>query len=242
MHTTNVWRKQYLLRHKIILVLIMSLLFVKSQAQFINANIYDLKKYHFGYVFGPDICNLKLVNNPNFLRIDTVKSVGYTGGLQGFHLGALADFRMGKSFNLRLMFTISFAYRSLNYVFTNPKIPTVAKMESTYLNLPLLLKYKSDLHVNWRYYLLAGPQYSYDLSSQKNTRRSVSEPIVALKPNSLNYVLGFGWDIYYPYFKFSPEIKLVQSVNNMLVKDKYVYSQMLSGVYPRFIVLSITFE
>ncbi|MCX6190555.1 MAG: outer membrane beta-barrel protein [Bacteroidetes bacterium] len=216
--------------------------FTKINAQFINANLYDLKKYHFGYVFGPDICNLKIVNNPDFLLVDSVKSVGYTGGLQGFHLGALADFRMGQSFNLRAMFTISFAYRNMNYVFTNPKTPTTAKMESTYLNVPILIKYKSDLHVNWRYYLITGPQYSYDLSSQKNTRRSVSEPIVALKPNGLSYVMGFGWDIYYPYFKFSPEIKLVQSVNNMLVKDKYIYSQVLSGVYPRFIVLSITFE
>ncbi len=242
MHSTPIWRKQYLFRHKIILVLLFLIAFTKLNAQFVNANVYDLKKYHFGYVFGPDICNLKINNNPDFLRVDTVKSVSYTGGLQGFHLGALADLRMGKSFNLRLMFTISFAYRSLNYVFTNPKVPTTAKMESTYLNLPLLVKYKSDLHVNWRFYLLGGPQYSYDLSSQKNTRRSNTEPIVALKTSSLNYVMGFGWDIYYPYFKFSPEIRLVQSVNNMLVKDKYVYSQMLSGVYPRFIVLSITFE
>ncbi len=207
-----------------------------------NAHLYDLKKYHFGYLFGPDICNLKIVNDPGFMKSDSVKSVNYIGGLQGFHLGALADLRIKESFNLRLMFTISFAYRSLNYVFVNPKTPTTAKMESTYLNFPLLLKYKRDLHVNCRFYLLGGLQYSYDLSSQKNTRRSLSEPIVALKPNGLSYTMGFGWDIYYPYFKFSPELILVQSVNNMLVKDKYIYSQQLQGVYPRFIILSITFE
>ncbi len=242
MHSPVIWCKQHLFRKQIVLFFLIFIGYGKTNAQYINANLYDLKKYHFGYVFGPDICNLKIKNSPDFLQNDSIKSVNYIGGLQGFHLGAIADLRLGKSFNLRLMFTISFAYRSMNYVFVNPKTPTIAKMESTYLNLPLLVKYKSDLHVNWRYYLLAGPQYSYDLSSQKNTRRSVSEPIVALKPNGLNYVLGFGWDIYYPYFKFSPEIRLVQAVNNMLVKDKYIYSQALSAVYPRFIVLSITFE
>ncbi len=242
MHSIGFRCKQYLFRYKIIPAFIFILLSLQMRAQYINANLYDLKKYHFGYLFGPDVCNLKIINTPEFIRNDTVKSISYTGGLQGFHLGALTDLRMGKSFNVRVMFTISFAYRSIDYVFTNPKIPTSAKMESTYMNLPILLKYKSDLHVNWRFYMLGGLQYSYDLSSQKNTRRSVSEPIVALKPNGLNYSLGFGWDIYYPYFKFSPEINLVQAVNNMLVKDKYVYSQQLSAVYPRFIVLSFTFE
>ena len=242
MHTTFLRRKQHLFCYQIVVLIIFCLAAKQSQSQYINANLYDLKKYHFGYLFGPDLCNLKLINNPEFLSNDTVKSVSYSGGLQGFHLGALADLRMGRSFNLRAYFTISFAYRSLQYVFTNPKIPTTAKMESTYLNFPLMLKYKSDLHVNWRYYLIGGLQYSYDLSSQKNTRRSISEPIVALKPNGFNYIMGFGWDIYYPYFKFSPEIRLVQSINNMLVKDNFVYSKMLSGVYPRFIVLSITFE
>jgi hypothetical protein len=242
MHTSLLWRKQHLFRYKIILLFCLCSAFQKSNAQYINAHLYDLKKYHFGYLFGPDICNLKLQNTPGFLINDTVKSVSYIGGLQGFHLGALANLRLGESFDLRFYFTISFAYRSLQYVFTNPKVPNIAKMESTYLNFPLMLKYKSDLHVNWRFYVLGGFQYSYDLSSQKNTRRSVSEPIVALKPNGYDYVLGFGWDIYYPYFKFTPELRLIQSMNNMLVKDSFVYSQMLSGVYPRFIVLSITFE
>lgn len=243
MQTFVFWSKQYLLRRKVVLCLAFIFMAgVRVHAQFVNAPVYDLKKYHFGYLFGPDICNLKIINDPNFLRVDSVKSVGYTGGLQGFHLGALADLRLGKSFNLRAMFTISFAFRTVNYVFTNPKTPGTAKMESTYLNWPLLLKYKSERHVNWRYYVLGGMQYSYDLSSQKNTRRSFTEPIVALKPNSLNYVMGFGWDIYYPYFKFSPEIRLVQSIGNMLVKDNFVYSRVLNGVYPRFIVFSITFE
>jgi hypothetical protein len=242
MHTIILWSKQHLLRCKIILAALCMLSAIASQSQFINAPTYDLKKYHFGYLFGPDICNLKLINNSEFIRNDTVKSINYSGGLQGFHLGGLADIRLGKSFNLRAMFMLSLVYRTVNYVFTNPKTPNIAKMESAYLNWPVLLKYKSERHVNWRFYVTGGVQYSYDLSSQKNTRRSASEPIVALKPNGFSYVMGFGWDIYYPYFKFSPEIRLVQNINNMLVKDQYIYSKSLDGVYPRFIELSFTFE
>jgi hypothetical protein len=38
---------------------------------------------------------------------------------------------------------------------------------------------------------------------------------------------GFGFDLFYEYFKLSPELRFSHGITNMLVKDPNVYSKAL---------------
>lgn len=58
----------------------------------------------------------------------------------------------------------------------------------------------------------------------------------------LAYEIGLGIDLYLPFFKFSPEIKFVQGLNNLLVPETHRYSSPLDGLRARTIMISFNFE
>jgi hypothetical protein len=91
-------------------------------------------------------------------------------------------------------------------------------------------------------YALAGFTYRFDFTSDADTDRSDTKPIVALYPNTLSYDVGIGLDIYYEFFKFSPEIKLSNGIGNQLVPDEFVYASSLGRVSPKLIQFSLIFQ
>ncbi len=116
------------------------------------------------------------------------------------------------------------------------------KLESTYLDLPILFKLKSDRLRNIRFYVIGGIKYSYDLQSKRKKERNPNDPLVALEYNSFSYEVGCGLDLYLEFFKFSPEIKISNNINNVLVKDQYIHSQALSSIYGHLLQFSLHFE
>ncbi|MFM9944489.1 MAG: hypothetical protein ACKVQB_04580, partial [Bacteroidia bacterium] len=97
-------------------------------------------------------------------------------------------------------------------------------------------------HRNFRFYVIGGVGYRYNFTSDAETERSLSKPIVGMTPNTFHYDVGFGLDLYYPYFKFSPEIKISNDIGSSLYKDQYPFTTTLGGLYPKLIQLSLHFE
>lgn len=210
-----------------------------AQAQQLNP-LYDRKPIRFGFGIMGSTAKLKFSVNENNLKYDSLKrieSVSYPG----FGLGGLVNFRLADYWDLKTMVNIQFARRDLNYHFTNDVLRT-AEMEATYMELPLTFEYKSKRHKNIRLYVLAGATYRYDFTSDIDTDRSDTKPIVALYPNTFSYDVGFGLDLYYDYFKFSPEIKLSNGLGNQLVPDDFVYASSLKRVSPKLIQFSLIFQ
>jgi hypothetical protein len=176
-------------------------------------------------------------NNFNYDSLKTIESAHYPG----FGLGGLVNFRLAESWDLRTMLNIQFARRDMNYQFTN-NVKKIAEMEATYLEIPFTFEYKSVRHKNVRVYALAGFTYRFDFTSDADTDRSDTKPIVALYPNTLTYDVGIGLDIYYEFFKLSPEIKLSNGIGNQLVPDEFVYASSLGRVSPKLIQFSLIFQ
>jgi hypothetical protein len=208
-----------------------------------NLPQYDNKrKFHFGFTINGSYNSFQVNPSPDFLMIDTLKNIRVQP-FYGFGLGAIVDMRLGDQFNLRFLGpNISFAQRNLFYDFDNPALNKKVEIESAYVDFPLELKYKSERHWNTRFYVIAGVKYTYDLSSNKDAPRSLVDPVVALKPNSFSYEFGVGMDLYFPFFKLSPELKFSQSFHNVLVRDDYVYTQALNSLFSRIVTFSFHFE
>ncbi len=183
---------------------------------------------------------LRVDTDPNAFKNDTLRNIRQTS-FPGIGLGAITNFRVSNSFDIRVMLPqISFVQRNLTYTFDGSQ--KVVKIESAYCDGSLLLKYKSARRKNVRAYVIGGVRASYDLASNTDENRSLKAPVVSLIPFTYGIEAGFGLDVYFPYFKFSPELKFCHSANNALYKDGYIYTDAIYRLVPQMVVFSLHFE
>ncbi len=226
---------------KLTLLLVFAAFGVKAQ----QPNLYqsDFKPIHFGFNVCVNSSGMQLNRSRYFYNIDSLKSLR-AQGFPGLGLGAITNFRAGKFLDVRAIFPqLVFTQRNLVYDFygTTQK-QTVVKVESIYLQASLLLKYKSERHRNTRFYVIGGAYLSHDFGSTVDQSRSNTKAVVSLIPDVYGYEAGFGFDFYYPYFKFSPELKLSNAMTNALYKDPYIYSQSINSIFPKMLTLTFNFE
>ncbi|MDZ4757043.1 MAG: porin family protein [Bacteroidota bacterium] len=225
------------------LKLLMSLMLCAALSSKAQRNLpsYDYKLLHYGFTVGFSSTNFKLNHDASFFPNDTLASV-ICKPQAGFNLGVLGDLHLGNHFDIRLIPSLHFAQRNIEFVFRKDSLLSVAKIESTYGELPLIFKYKSDRIKNTRFYVVAGLIYSFDFTSNKTVARKPGDAFVAVGTNNLGYQIGMGFDFYFPYFKFSPEIKLTNGINNVLVRDGSVYSSSISGLFSKILQFNFYIE
>ena len=207
----------------IFLLLFFFLLNVYSQSgntKITNLQNFDQKKIHFGYFVGMNNYNYKLdyVINPDKRTLINKQT--------GINVGLIGDLKLRKNLNLR--FEPGLYTNKSEIVFYDRQIigkefernsDTLRSIKSTYIHLPLLLKYSAKRLNNFKPYVLGGLSTSFNLSSNQNSPDDNNNGVFRLKANTFYYELGFGIDFYLPYFKFSPSIRGVFSLKNELVPD-----------------------
>ena len=162
---------------------------------------------------------------------------------KGFNLGVISNKRLGKNFDLRFIPTLSLAERRILYTIKNNNDLTSEnkKIESTFIEFPVSIKYKSLRYNNGKAYILTGIKYSLDLASQRNIDDEGLD-IVKIKKDDFLYEIGFGLDLYLPYFKLSPEFKANFGLTNLIVNDGSIYSNSIKEMKTRGFTISLTFE
>jgi hypothetical protein len=207
-----------------------------------NQEKYDKQWIHFGFLLGTNKTNFKVSRAENLLQNDSVLFLS-ADGQTGFDLGIISNLRIAENFDLRFTPMLAFSQRNMNYNMTLKVAGTdvvTKKIESTFIQFPLLVKFKSNRVNNYRFYVLGGAKYMIDLVSQAAVE--TDEQLVKLKKYDYGYEIGFGMDLYLPLFKFAPEIKMYQGIPNMLANDNAVYTTSLSGLKSRVWSISFTFE
>ena len=198
-----------------IYLLFLSLFFlsINSSAQRSNSKIknlqnFDQKKIHFGYYIGLNNYNYKLdyLNNPSSEGIINIENSF------GLNVGLIGDLKLRKNLNLR--FEPGLKTNKLNVLYPNND---TREIRSTYIQLPLLLKYGAKRYNNIKPYVLGGLSTSFNLSGNQNSPEDNNNGVFRLKTNTFYYELGFGIDFYLQYFKFSPSIRGVFSLKNEIV-------------------------
>lgn len=227
--------------YKISIILLVSQnLFAQRFNVPLNLPNYDRKPIHFGFLIGLNTLDFKITSKKN---IDNNLFVIQSQNQKGFNLGVVTNTRLGNNFDLRFIPTLSLAERRIFYTITeNSTLNDVyKKIESTFIEFPISLKYKSLRYNNGRAYILSGFKYSHDLASQRNIDDEGLE-IVKIKNVDLLYEIGFGLDFYLTYFKFSPELKAFFGLTNLVVNDGSIYSSSIKSLKTRGFSISFTFE
>jgi len=207
-----------------------------------NLPRYDFKKIHFGFTLGINELNFNIEKDKNILDNDTILAI-LPISQKGFNLGIVSNLRLGKYTDLRFIPTLVFGERNISYEFIKNGIieREVKKIESTLIDFPLSLKYKSERYNNFRTYVICGIKYSLDIASQDQIDDEGQE-LVKLKNDDLTGEIGFGIDFYLEYFKFSPQIKLSHGILNIISKDNSIYTESIKQLNTNGWMLSFTFE
>ena len=254
---TNMRIMNSVLRRWSLFVLFVFLFVIRSYAQ---EDVKNLPKYdrqfpvqfnqtfglHFGFSLGLNVAHFRTQLVDDFRFRDTVFSVT-PHGVAGLNLGIIFNLHMGDKFDLRFIPGLAFTQRNLEYNLIYPDSVRLnnetitKKVESTYLEFPLDLKFKSARINNYRVYVVAGAKYGIDMISQAKVEAKDKE-IVKLDHFDYGYEIGLGFDFYMTYFKFSPEIKMFNGLNNLLVQDNRTFSKPLKGLYSKTFLVSFTFE
>ena len=240
MHYTNIWNKLHLHWRKIILIfLITSLGNFKVNAQKVfNLPNYDDKILHFGFYLALNSNSFGLTQSDYFVaNKDTLTSIS-TPWAGGAMLGFVVSTRFNEYLDLRILPGVSFTERTLDYQFVN-NTKVSQKFEATYVDIPIMMKYKSKRRGNTRMYMIAGGKMTFAASGKK---KDIKPDQIRLENSSFGIEYGFGVDIYNEMFKFAPEIRFSHGFSNMTIPDQYRYSKSVKDLSLHTITLYFNFE
>ncbi|MBN8702657.1 MAG: PorT family protein [Bacteroidetes bacterium] len=212
-----------------------------------DAKVPNLPKYYrsvlnFGFYLGVNRADFSVISSldkPDSILV--IESAPKTG----FNLGIMAEVRLHEYVTLRFLPDLAFSERNIQFQMKDSKGEYLLskQVESTFLDFPLNIKYRSKRLNNFGAYVVGGGRYTIDLASQKDVKTTnPNEAIIKLNNKDFAYELGTGLDFYLTYFKFGIEFKWVFGLSNILVRDNFIYSKSLDKLNSRMFLLSFTFE
>lgn len=238
-------------RKLFIITLLLFAVLGSSQAQKSSFGVPNLQKYdnqlfHFGFMLGYNQFDFTIRSDNDLSQYYDSLMVVNTAAMSGFNLGIVTNLRLGKYFDLRFIPGLSFGDRVVRYTILYPdasQLVTKKRIESVYLDLPLLVKFKSSRMHNVRAYVIAGAQYSLDLiSAAKKQNNNPQEIMLKLYPHDVQAQVGLGIDFYCAYFKFTTEFKMSFGLMNLLVQEDNMYAQSVQSLKSKMLQISFIFE
>ncbi|MDI9858586.1 type IX secretion/gliding motility protein PorT/SprT [Flectobacillus roseus] len=250
MLTTYVRNKYDLHWQKIIFAAVTGILVLgfsqKSQAQRykykrIYDEFYDEKLVHFGFLFGFGDARFNLYHGPQVASTsDTSRSIVSPGNF-AFLVGGIANFTLSKHFDLKTGINIALYGREIDYRFNNsPNYPPELR-ESTWLEIPVLLKLKSQRRGNSRMFVDAGFKLGLEANVRKNAATTTR---LNTKTGDFSIEYGIGFEQFFKYFKFTPELRFSHGLVNMYVAptNPFSYSNAIQKLNSHSVTLYLMFE
>ncbi len=204
--------------------------------------LYDQDPIHFGFYVGVNTYDFQFRMREDISQVDDFFGIRSVTS-PGYSIGIVSDLRLGSNLNFRFLPSFVNTERRI-YIDMNDPISGERReqeriIESSLVQAPFELKFKTDRMHNHRWYVLAGFTYSYDLSSKENVKDDL---IFKLNSSDLTYDFGVGMDIYFEYFKLSPQIKAFFGFNDLNVQDGTIPVSGLESTRTRGILFCFTFE
>jgi hypothetical protein len=243
------------LKIKLILILILCLIGFVAKAQkpkVKNDPNHDDRLIHFGFSLGLNMMDYRIEHTQT--AADEHVYVGLQEVIPGINIHAIANLRLAENLDLRVLPGISFGERYMYFHSLPPNNDTIYpytnyKVESSYLELPILFKYKSKRLNNFRPYLIGGGNFRYDLAVKKEYE--IEEQLLMVKPFDIYGEIGVGFDFYLTYFKFATEIKYSFGLSDILLRSDHngqlppefaPYTNYIEKLTSHIVIISFHFE
>jgi hypothetical protein len=186
---------------------------------------YDERKLSYGFVIGLHSSAYQVKYSDQFVTqaFDTVHSV-MAQASPGFSLGGLVNLRLFDELDLRIMPKAGFYDHKLTYQYTDEQSQDQL-IETAIMEFPVAIKYKSARRGNVRMYVIGGLTPSFELSGKNDVQSNTAN--LSVKKNNLTVDTGVGMDLYFPLFKFSPELRFSKGLINLIGDDPSVFKDPL---------------
>jgi hypothetical protein len=140
----------------------------------------------------------------------------------GFTVGGVVNFRIDRDFDLRFTPGMSLGSRSFKYYIPISPLAISPGMDentylttpSSYVDLPVGIRYKGFRYFNSRPFIYLGMAYRQDLENKR-----IAESVVHLKKSGGYAEIGLGIDSYLEYFRFTAEFRFSYGLNNLIRHD-----------------------
>lgn len=245
MVTAYIWHKFYLHGKKIA---VLALLFVSSHtmaqhyryARMNNPNYDDRRKLTYGFLIQLHTTEYQVKHSPLYVtkEFDTLYAVEPQWS-PGFALGFIVNYRLADYLDFRMTPEFSFYENKLEYLFTD-QTKKESLTETTMVEFPLLLKYMSARRGNIRMYTVGGLKPGIEASGKKEVENLTTS--LEIKNFNLSMEVGLGFDMYFPLFKFSPELRFSRGLVNLLNNTSNIYGQPLKQINTNTVSVLLLFQ
>lgn len=207
---------------------------------------FDKRMFHFGFMLGFNSSDFTVYQNVNAYEQYGLKLLE-NDAQPGGQLGILTTMKLGTPvLRLRFIPTLSFQERLLRYTFEDTVLNKdqigEERVNSTNLDFPIMLQFRTKRLNNFTAYVLVGGQYSIDLQSQEKASQNYIDPYVKIKRNDVQGQIGGGLEFFAPYFKFGIELKYSHGFINSFIQDNTNIANPINKLYNKVWSLSLIFE
>mgnify|MGYP000665950237 CR=1 FL=1 len=245
MHSTDGWNLLYISFKKLAFLILALCAFSTVEAQKAKGNYnflsFEQKPYYFGITLGSNNSTFRVFRSDQFVLNDSIRIIEDVRG-PGFNLGIVSNLKIGNYFDFRFLPTLSFTEKTISYTPTERREnPRTRKLEQVLVQMPFHIRYKSAPFNDVRLFVVAGVKFDFDVANENRTRQA--SELVKIASSDFSGEFGVGMQIFFPYFIFSPEIKISQGLGNTLIYDnELLESNVIEKVLSRTFTLSFHFE
>ncbi|UOQ51365.1 type IX secretion/gliding motility protein PorT/SprT [Hymenobacter cellulosivorans] len=205
---------------------------------------YDDKWFHPGFYIAPNFSRYKIEQSAAYVQAIKNGTAVSANSLvsPGLSVGFIGDVRLADYFNLRFAPGVSFLTRRIEfkpYGYQPADSVFTQEIGGTQIDLPLLLKFKSERRRNARVYVVGGIKPSVNVG---NRRKDPLRNQLQAASGDLAIEYGVGLDLFYPLFKFAPELRFSHGLTNLRVPGNDVYSRSLQSMKSNTVTLYLNFE
>lgn len=215
-----------------------------SEERLVNNENFDKPQLSYGYYLGFNVYDYNIDYSTNVNDVQVLKYAGLNVGLVG-------NFRINDYIDIRLEPGLVISRRELNYSYTyfngisHEEKDLIREIQSTFVHIPLLIKFSTKRINNIKPFIVAGFSTALNLSSQQNNPKDNSNNTFRVTKNNLYYELGIGIDLYLTWFKFTPSLRGVFSIQDELVNDvdpNSPWTKNMTQIQTRGLFINFTFQ
>ena len=204
---------------------------------------YDTKSLHYGFQIGVFSSNLNTRYSDFFLNSaessDSTLSISSRRGTS-FSLGFVINKSLSDElWDVRLLPSVAFYSYAVDYYFPDRTVTQLVNNTSTFVELPIVFKYRSVRRKNVRMYLIGGIAPGLGVGSKR-----LQEDPQGLGLNNFNCEItyGVGLEGYMQLFSFAPELRFSHGFINMRKPADNNFSRNLDRLTTHKIGLYFNFE
>ncbi len=243
MYSTNFRHQLYLQSAKALLILCLSTWGLTdsllAQKRTWNLRDYELKPLHYGFQIGLQTTNFR-VRTSEFFNANGDSTIAIASkNTPGAFIGFIVDLPIDEEFfNIRINPGVSFYEHKVRYEYLGTEA-VEENVESAFFELPILLKYKSLRRANTRMYMIGGLSLGIKVG---NNKQKLDPTRLATDDTNVELTYGAGFDLYLPYFKFSPEVRISHGLNNLRYRNNNSFTNNVERISMHRVTLFLNFE